>query len=92
MAHFYLVDGLTGSTAGSEVVMTGSEARHAVTVSRVRPGEILRVGNGRGLVVEGQVRETTGDRLVLTVSSVTEHPAPGRRLVLVQALAKGDRD
>lgn len=92
MAHFYLVEELAGSSVGSEVVVTGPEARHAVTVSRVRPGEKLRVGNGRGLVVEGEVLEASGDRLVLTVLGVTEHPAPDRRLVLVQALAKGDRD
>ncbi len=92
MAHFYLVDDLETTAVGSDVVVTGQEARHAVTVSRVRPGEVLRVGNGRGLVVEGEVREASGERLVLTVGQVAEHPAPPRRLVLVQALAKGDRD
>lgn len=92
MAHFYLVEELASSTAGAEVVITGPEARHAVTVSRVRVGETLRAGNGRGLVVEGEVREATGDRLTLAVTRVHEHPAPSRRLVLVQALAKGDRD
>ncbi|GAA4666791.1 16S rRNA (uracil(1498)-N(3))-methyltransferase [Frondihabitans cladoniiphilus] len=92
MAHFYLVEELASSTVGSDVVVTGPEARHAVTVSRVRPGESLRVGNGRGLVVEGEVREATGDRLVLVAETVTVHPRPARRLVLVQALAKGDRD
>jgi 16S rRNA (uracil1498-N3)-methyltransferase len=92
VAHFYLVDDLRETVPGADVVVTGAEARHAVTVSRVRAGEVLRVGNGRGLVVEGQVREATGDRLVLSVVTVTEHPAPVTRLVLVQALAKGDRD
>ncbi|BDZ50924.1 ribosomal RNA small subunit methyltransferase E [Frondihabitans sucicola] len=92
MAHFYLVEELADSAVGSDVIVTGPEARHAVTVSRVRVGETLRVGNGRGLVVEGEVREASGDRLVLSVQAVTEHPAPARRVVLAQALAKGDRD
>lgn len=92
MAHFYLADELAETSVGSEVVLTGAEARHAVTVSRVRVGEGLRVGNGRGLVVEGTVVEATGDRLVVRVETHHVHPAPSRRLVLVQALAKGDRD
>ncbi|GAA4264966.1 16S rRNA (uracil(1498)-N(3))-methyltransferase [Frondihabitans peucedani] len=92
MAHFYLVEELAESSPGSDVIVTGPEARHAVTVSRVRPGDALRVGNGRGLVASGEVREASGDRLVLAVTSVTGHPAPARRLVLAQALAKGDRD
>ena len=92
MAHFYLIDDLVTATVGSTVVVTGTEARHAVTVSRVRVGESLRAGNGRGLVVEGVVREAAADRLVLEVENAVVHPAPSRRLVLVQALAKGDRD
>jgi 16S rRNA (uracil1498-N3)-methyltransferase len=92
VAHFYLVEELRDTAAGADVVVTGPEARHAVTVSRVRPGETLRVGNGRGLVVEGEVTEASGDRLVLRTESVTSHPAPSPRLVLAQALAKGDRD
>ncbi|RKR73901.1 16S rRNA (uracil(1498)-N(3))-methyltransferase [Frondihabitans australicus] len=92
MAHFYLADELAETSAGSDVVITGPEARHAVTVSRVRVGETLLVGNGRGLVVEGPVVEASGDRLVLRAESVSRAPAPSPRLVLVQALAKGDRD
>ncbi|MBF4576370.1 16S rRNA (uracil(1498)-N(3))-methyltransferase [Frondihabitans sp. VKM Ac-2883] len=92
MAHFYLADELTETSVGSDVVLTGAEARHAVTVSRVRVGEGLRVGNGRGLVVGGTVQEASGDRLVLRVETVAADPGPLRRVVLAQALAKGDRD
>ncbi|ROQ41200.1 16S rRNA (uracil1498-N3)-methyltransferase [Frondihabitans sp. PhB188] len=92
MAHFYLVEELGDTGVGAQVVVTGPEARHAVTVSRVRVGETLRVGNGRGLVVEGEVLEASGDRLVLEAAEVGHVPAPDRRLVLAQALAKGDRD
>ena len=92
MAHFYLVDDLADAEAGSSVVVTGSEARHAVTVSRVRVGESLTLGDGRGVVVRGEVTEAASDRLVLQASQVTCHERPATRLVLVQALAKGDRD
>ncbi|GAB2972684.1 16S rRNA (uracil(1498)-N(3))-methyltransferase [Frigoribacterium salinisoli] len=92
MAHAYLVDDLAATEPGATVVVTGQEARHAVTVSRVRLGEALRVGDGRGLVVDGEVVEAAPDRLVLRVDRVRTEPVPARRLVLVQALAKGDRD
>lgn len=92
MAHAYLVDDLAATEPGATVVVTGQEARHAVTVSRVRLGEALRVGDGRGLVVDGEVVEAAPDRLVLRVDRVRTEPVPERRLVLVQALAKGDRD
>ena len=92
MAHFYLVDGLTDAEAGSTVEVTGSEARHAVTVSRVRVGEALILGNARGLVVQGEVVEAAPDRLVLLATRVVRHDRPSTRLVLAQALAKGDRD
>lgn len=92
MAHFYLVDELTDAEAGSTVEVTGSEARHAVTVSRVRVGESLTLGNARGLVVHGEVTEAAPDRLVLLATRVLRHERPSTRLVLAQALAKGDRD
>jgi len=92
VAHAYLVDDLAATEPGATVVVTGQEARHAVTVSRVRLGEALRVGDGRGLVVDGEVVEAAPDRLVLRVDRVRTEPVPERRLVLVQALAKGDRD
>jgi len=92
VAHFYLVDDLTEAVAGSTVTVTGAEARHAVTVSRVRVGEQLTLGDGRGTVVRGEVTEATGDRLSLVAATVTAHPRPGVRIALAQALAKGDRD
>lgn len=92
MAHFYLNESLSSAEAGSLVELTGAEARHAVTVSRVHPGERLTVGNGRGLVVSGTVREADAVRLLLEVETVTAvlQRTPG--VWLAQALAKGDRD
>jgi len=92
VAHAYLVDDLVDTEPGALVVVTGPEARHAVTVSRVRPGEALRLGDGRGLVVHGEVVEAAPDRLVLRADRVHREAPPPRRTVLVQALAKGDRD
>lgn len=106
MAHFFLAPGIElgiglGLELGigresrvppEEVFLTGAEARHAVTVSRVRVGESLVVGDGKGTVVRGSVVAASADRLRLRVESVEYVEAPSPRILLAQALAKGDRD
>jgi len=96
VAHFFLSETLdTGSTpvvVGATVSVTGAEAKHAVTVSRVRPGETLLLGNGAGLMLGVTVVSAAPAELVVRVDSVTRTPAATPRIVLVQALAKGDRD
>ncbi|MET1043769.1 MAG: 16S rRNA (uracil(1498)-N(3))-methyltransferase [Microbacteriaceae bacterium] len=92
MAHFYLNEALAAAVVGATVELTGAEAKHAVTVSRMRIGEQLSIGNGSGLVVSGAITEADAARLSLRVDSVTEVAPPTPRLLLAQALAKGDRD
>jgi 16S rRNA (uracil1498-N3)-methyltransferase len=94
VAHFYLDEtlALAGSTAGDEVALTGPDARHAVTVARLRVGERVRVGDGAGTIALGEVVAADPERVALRLESVDAHPEPPTRLTLVQALAKGDRD
>ncbi|WP_166873066.1 16S rRNA (uracil(1498)-N(3))-methyltransferase [Salinibacterium sp. ZJ450] len=92
MAHFYLNEALQTAVVGGTVELTGAEAKHAVTVSRMRVGEQLSIGNGTGLVVNGEITEADAARLALRVETVTELAPPTPRLALAQALAKGDRD
>lgn len=92
MAHFYLSEHLTAAAIGGVVSLSGAEARHAVSVSRIRPGEQLRIGNGSGLVVTGTVESATPQELTLVVESATETAAASPAIWLAQALAKGDRD
>ncbi|WP_407344043.1 16S rRNA (uracil(1498)-N(3))-methyltransferase [Pengzhenrongella phosphoraccumulans] len=83
---------LAGFDAGSSYVLDGVEGRHAAVVQRRRAGERVDVVDGAGVRLVGTVEETTPDGLrVLVVDRVVE-PAPDVVLVLVQALAKGDRD
>lgn len=77
---------------GAAVVLTGAEARHAVTVRRVRPGEPVTVGDGRGTLADGVCESASPTEVVVRVSEVRIVDASAPRLVLVQALAKGDRD
>ncbi|PZE61092.1 16S rRNA (uracil(1498)-N(3))-methyltransferase [Curtobacterium sp. MCPF17_001] len=92
MASLYLVDTLDGVAVGGQVSLEGAEGRHAVTVSRVRVGEELRISDGRGTVVAGTVASVGRDSLLLAVATVGVEPAPRPSLTLVQALAKGGRD
>ncbi|MBM7504645.1 16S rRNA (uracil(1498)-N(3))-methyltransferase [Agromyces aurantiacus] len=94
MSSLYLDEtlDLASVAAGDTVAVTGDEARHAVTVARVRVGERVSVGDGRGRIVSGAVTSVEGRRLELEVDGVHDDPVPAPRLTLVQALAKGDRD
>ncbi|MBG6058306.1 16S rRNA (uracil1498-N3)-methyltransferase [Cryobacterium sp. MP_M5] len=94
MAHFFIDDSLRAGSAvpGTVLSIDGAEARHAVTVSRVKPGERLRIGNGAGLMLDVTVTGADAGRLTFRVdeAAVVEPGTP--RILLVQALAKGDRD
>lgn len=92
MASLYLSAALQSAAVGSQVVLLGEDAKHAVTVARTRVGERLSIGNGCGLVVHGSVESVEQGQLSLVVESVRDEPRPSPELWLVQALAKGDRD
>jgi len=81
-----------GAAVDDLVVITGTEAHHAAVVRRVRVGEEVTVGDGRGTWLTGEVDEAAPKRVVVRVTGRRDEPAPSPRLVLVQALAKGDRD
>ena len=78
--------------AGGEYVLDGAEGRHAGVVQRRGPGERVDVVDGAGVRVVARVRAVGPQGVVLDVDEVAVEPAPEPRLVLVQALAKGDRD
>lgn len=77
---------------GDTLVLDGSEGRHAATVRRIGAGERVYVADGRGTRAETVVEGVQPGALLLRVESVETQPEPSPRFVLVQALAKGDRD
>ena len=89
--HVHLVPSLAGVDAGSTVVVEGDEAHHAVAVRRVRVGETLVLTDGLGSTATGQVASTGKRMLTVTVAAVSASPRPEPRVVVVQALPKGDR-
>jgi len=77
---------------GSAFVLEGAEARHAVTVKRLAVGESVDIADGAGKRLTGTVTAVAPGELTVECLAVADEPRPGIRLVLVQALAKGDRD
>lgn len=83
---------LTGAHPGEVLDVAGPEARHAVTVRRLRAGASLDLVDGRGTRAVCTFVAGEKDRMSVTVDSVAHEEPPAPRLTLVQALAKGDRD
>lgn len=77
---------------GSAFVLGGPEARHAVTVKRLAVGEAVDIADGAGKRLTGTVTAVAPGELTVECAELAVEPRPGIRIVLVQALAKGDRD
>ena len=92
MALHFLLDEPVGAAPGDTVTLTGAEAHHASTVRRVRVGEEVTVGDGRGAWLTGTVESVAPREVIVRIDGRTDAAAPSPRIVLVQALAKGDRD
>jgi 16S rRNA (uracil1498-N3)-methyltransferase len=87
-APIFLFRPLPGS---DQLTLDGEEGRHAAAVRRLRAGERIDVTDGEGRVAECVVAAAARDRLELQVQRRTEEPEPQPRVVVVQALVKGDR-
>jgi 16S rRNA (uracil1498-N3)-methyltransferase len=74
------------------VRVEGPEGHHAATVTRLAVGEDVELVDGRGRRGLGVVAALPGrDVVEVEVDTVTQGPEPAPRLVVVQALPKGDR-
>ena len=82
---------LCDDLSADEVELTGPEGRHASTVRRVQVGETVDLADGRGTRARCTVVALAHDAVRLRVQTRETEPEPQPRLVLVQALAKGDR-
>jgi len=76
---------------GDLVVLDGDEGRHAAQVKRIGPGEDVLVGDGHGAIASCTVEAVAAERLTLRVRVRRTEPQPDPRVVVVQALPKGDR-
>jgi 16S rRNA (uracil1498-N3)-methyltransferase len=84
----FLVDALP---AGDHAVLDGPEGRHAATVKRLRPGEAVQLSDGRGGVAHAVVVTAGRDTVELSVVGRVASDPPSPRVLVAQALVKGDR-
>lgn len=92
MPLHFLVPDAASARPGDAISLTGSEAHHAAAVRRVRIGEEVTLGDGRGSWLSGVSEAVTQREVVVRVTARDDVPAPRPRVILAQALAKGDRD
>ena len=84
----FLIDAVPTSDV---MTLAGSEGHHAANVQRMRVGERLTLSDGAGSMAEAEVSAVRKGELDLRLSQRRNIPAPDPRLVVVQALPKGDR-
>ncbi|SDR80813.1 16S rRNA (uracil(1498)-N(3))-methyltransferase [Corynebacterium timonense] len=72
--------------------LDGPEGRHAVTVTRIQPGERIVLIDGHGTAATVEVTSVSGkDTLVGDVLSVDRAEPPTPRVTVIQAIPKGER-
>jgi 16S rRNA (uracil1498-N3)-methyltransferase len=82
---------LPGELSTPVLTLSGPEGHHAAAVRRLRPGERADVSDGAGTLAEGVVTGVGKDSVTLEIRTVRSVPPPQPRLVIAQALPKGDR-
>jgi 16S rRNA (uracil1498-N3)-methyltransferase len=81
----------TAELERGSITLTGAEGRHAATVRRLSAGERADVTDGAGTIAECTVTRTGPGEIELAVLSKRTIPAAEPRIVVVQAIPKGDR-
>jgi 16S rRNA (uracil1498-N3)-methyltransferase len=90
LATFFL-PGVSAATVGQELVLEGGEGHHAATVRRLTPGEQVSLTDGEGTVARCRVTSVEKRSLVAEVLDVATTRPETPRVVVVQAIPKGER-
>ena len=76
---------------GDQVELTGDEGAHAVRVRRMRVGEQLRIADAQGKYADCEITALAGRSLTARILERGEDVVVPPRIVVAQALPKGDR-
>jgi len=87
-APLFLVEVLP---SGSTLTLDGPEGHHAAVVQRLRAGEALTLGDGRGGIVTATVTGVGKGTVDVAITGRSRVERSDPRLVVVQGIAKGDR-
>lgn len=83
---------LNGLSVSGQVVLGPAESAHAVKAMRLQVGESVVVADGREQFILGEVSEASSTGMSVTIHELGTSTLHQPQIVLVQALAKGDRD
>ena len=87
----FVLPTVASAAVGDVVELGGDEGHHAAAVRRIAAGEHVQLTDGAGAVATCRVADVGKGRLSAEVIEVVVHPPEMPRLVVVQALPKGDR-
>jgi 16S rRNA (uracil1498-N3)-methyltransferase len=82
---------VAGAAAGDVLTLDGPEGHHASVVRRLAVGEELALTDGAGTLARCRVTDVRKGSLAAEVLAVDTSPAETPRLVVVQAIPKGER-
>lgn len=91
MAHLYLVDHQR-LIAGETIRLTGDEAHHAAKAARLRVGERVHIGDGRGHLARAEATSVDAKAVELVVIEAWTVDREQPEVWLAQSLAKQGRD
>ena len=74
----------------SEIEVSGSEGRHAISVLRIKVGEVIRLADGVGNWVEGEVTSIGKDKFSISVAVRGSDRINKPSVTVAQALLKGE--
>lgn len=81
----------TDALSRDRIHLAGPEGRHAAAVRRIATGEAVDLTDGAGRLVEGRVAAIGRDWVEIDVVRRRREPPADPRLVVAQALVKGER-
>lgn len=87
----FLAESLEAAEAGSRVTLEGDEAKHAARVRRIHAGERIDIVDGQGRRAISVVSEVGARSVACQIEQVIDEAPPARRIIAIQAIAKGDR-
>ena len=87
----FVLPSVADASVGDVLVLYGEEGHHAAVVRRIAVGEQVSLGDGAGTVARCRVASVDKGSLTAQVLEVVTTAAEMPRLVVVQAIPKGDR-
>src|SRR6188472_3403287 len=75
-AQVALRRGAADAAPGDAIVLSGAEAHHAAVVRRLRIGEEVTIGDGRGVWLSGTVESVAPKQVVVRITTRAEVPPP----------------